>query len=126
MNYQIKNDGNYKVTFRLKNGTVVQKDFFLKNNYDFSQGIDATIWNPVTRMLDIYFNQTTAYLLGHFWKEHPATIYLLNWIRELPSPFSETWKNLFAPNDYLNNTIDYLIPKHQFLNINYLQILLTK
>ena len=112
--YQIKDDGNYKVTFRLKNGTVVQKDFFLKTNYDFSHGIDGAIWNPSTRMLDIYFNQTTAYLLTHFWYNHPENLYLLDWIRELPSPFCETWKNLFAPNDYLDATIDYFIPKPPF------------
>ena len=111
--YQIKNDGNYKVTFRLKNGTVVQKDFFLKNNYDFSQGINAAVWNPTTRMLDIYFNQITAYILENFWIDSPIILDVLDWVRELPVQTSSggTWKNLLSPYDYLDTTIDHFIPK---------------
>ena len=111
--YQIKDDGNYKVTFRLKNGTVVQKDFFLKTNYDFSQGIDAAVWNSATRMLDIYFNQITAYILEHFWIDSPIILDVLDWIRELPVQMSsgEKWKNLLSPYDCLDTTIDHFIPK---------------
>ena len=108
--YQIKDDGNYTVTFSLKNGKTVTKHFLLKNGYDFSQGINAATYDSSTSMLDIYFSQAYVPFLEKEWYTHgAASTYLLDWIRDYAIK-GGTWSSLLSPNISLDTLIEQFIP----------------
>ena len=115
--YQIKDDGNYTVTFSFKDGTTADysQRFLLQNDYDFSQGINAATWDPTTRMLDIYFNQAiTSYIINSWADPHGpgATANLLDWMNQYLTPTGDVWNNLISSKkENLQDSINNFIPK---------------
>ena len=112
--YQIKDDGNYTVTLNLKNGDKITKTFLLKNGYDFSQGINATTWNPSANdpksgYLNIYLNENFANDLKKNFYEDPGTQGLLTYLT-YKIVKSVLWTDLVSDKK-LNISIENLLGK---------------
>ena len=110
--YQIKDDGNYTVTFSLKNGDTITNTFFLKNGYDFSQGINAATWDPTTSYLDIYLNQAVVNNIINNWINHFAREDLLSYINRI-----KLWNELFT-NKRLKDWMASTFNKSIFENLD--------
>ena len=113
--YQIKDDGNYTVTFSFKDGTTAPytQRFLLQNGYDFSQGLDMVTYDPATSMLDIYFklNQAELNHLELNWYNHPEADpgLLLYWLNYHTIEKTKTFYRDLLSNDNLMNDIKNFI-----------------
>ena len=117
--YQIKDDGNYTVTFTSKiGGNKYTNTFFLKTGYHYSHGINGLTFNQgaldssgnQTYDLDLYINGLTAKQLDKLTSAYTSPFYARDFLGVLTYPLStamgsKVWKNSFS-NQTLKNSID--------------------